>query len=376
MKIGRLIQQAGGYKAFVPYPFPPKEEIPIDRELMNALSKATLNLGKLDGITQTLPQLDFFIFMYVRKEAAFSSEIEGTRATMTDSIKAELETASDLPKDVNDILHYIKAMNYGLKRIEKLPLSLRLVREVHKVLLIGGRTEHFAYPGEFRKTQNWIDGASPSSARYVPPPASDMLQAMGDLEKFLHLKNDLPSLIKTGLVHAQFETIHPFSDGNGRTGRLLTTFYLCQQKILERPVLYLSAYFKKHREVYFERLHAYHSKDEVSEWLKFFLEGIASVAESATKTSKYINKLREEDIKKIRRVSRVPGSTLSVLEKLYGLPIVDINKVKEWSGLTRRNAYNLIDKLVKLNILKQSDKKKKYGRTFRYHKYLRIFEEN
>lgn len=233
-------------------------------------ARASLFVGKLDGVTQLLPDIDLFIFMYARKEAALSSEIEGTKATMSDAIRAEVEMTSDLPPDVNRILHYIKAMNEGLRRLESLPLSNRLIREVHKTLLEGTGDEPGKTPGEFRTSQNWIGGASPSTARFVPPPVEEMKRALSEWEKFLHAESDLTPLIKTALMHAQFETIHPFLDGNGRVGRLLITFYLCHQGILERPVLYISEFFKKHREAYFDLLEAYHNKGDLEALGQFF----------------------------------------------------------------------------------------------------------
>src|SRR3989338_7687147 len=295
VNLGKFVNQPTGYRAFIPEKFPPKEVIVFTPLTAKLDSKATLAVGKLDGITQLLPDLDFFIFMYVRKEAALSSEIEGTKATMIDAISAEADIKRDMPKDVDRILHYIKAMNFGLKRLERLPLSLRLTREVHKTLLEGTGDAPGKTPREFRKSQNWIGGGSPATARFVPPPSNELPRALDDFEKFFHAKDSLPPLIKTALMHAQFETIHPFLDGNGRTGRLLITFYLCQQSILERPVLYLSEYFKRYRDAYFDLMHNYHDKGEVLPWIDFFLEGIATVSEAAITTSKKINDLREED---------------------------------------------------------------------------------
>ncbi|MCX6783802.1 MAG: Fic family protein [candidate division WWE3 bacterium] len=376
MKVGTFITQPGGFKAFVPELFPPQEEVPMDIGLINLLNKATHSLGKLDGITQTLPNLSFFIFMYVRKEAALSSEIEGTRATMIDSIKAELEESTDLPDDVDDIFHYIKAMDYGLQALSDLPLSLRLIKDVHRVLLTGGRHSQPATPGEFRKSQNWIGGATPDSAKFVPPPVHEMLRSLGELELFL--KNEdgpIPSLIKIGLAHAQFETIHPFRDGNGRTGRLLVTFYLCEQGALEKPVLYLSEFFKKNRDLYFDLLNNYHNKGEVLPWLTFFLEGVTSVAEAAIKTSKKIDALRNKDIERIQSFGgKSTKPVMAVLNKLYELPIVNVSKVQEWAGFSSRSSANeLVDKLVKVGILKQRDESKDYARTFAYQEYLDAF---
>lgn len=373
MKIGDFILQPQRYKAFVPSGFPPAESVELDTTIHNLHAEAALVLGKLDGITQLLPDLGFFIFMYVRKEAALSAQIEGTRATMIDAIRAETELTRDLPKDVNDILRYIEAMNYGLKRLEELPLSLRLIREVHRVLLTRARSDHYAAPGEFRASQNWIGGASPVTARFVPPPVQEMHRALDDFEKFLHAKNVLPPLIKSALAHAQFETIHPFLDGNGRVGRLLITFFLCQQKILERPVLYLSEYFKKHREVYFDLLQDYHDKGQVSPWIAFFLEGVATISKEAIDTSRQITKLREEDTARVQALGRRAELGTKVLRELYRLPIVDVKKVQEWTGLTRPSANNLVKRLVDIGILEQRDKAKAYRRQFEYRRYLFLF---
>jgi len=373
MIIGSYIKQPQGYTAFIPSPFPPKEEIALSLETVRLLEKANLLVGKLDGITQTLPNLDFFIFMYVRKEAALSSEIEGTKATMVDSIKAELEMTKALPKDVNDILHYIQAMNHGLKRLNELPLSLRLIKEVHHVLMTKARGEVFAYPGEFRKTQNWIRGTRPDNARFIPPPLDEMKQALSDLELYLHKEDMLPMLVKTALIHAQFETIHPFVDGNGRTGRLLITFFLCQQKILDKPVLYLSEFFKKHRELYFDLLENYHNKGEIYPWINFFLEGIAIVSQDAIITSRKINALRDRDIKRINAYGGSPKSALLVMDKLYELPIVNVRKVQEWTGFTRAGANDLVKKMIKIGILGQKGKEVEYDRIFEYREYLNIF---
>ncbi|OGN07235.1 MAG: hypothetical protein A2669_00525 [Candidatus Yanofskybacteria bacterium RIFCSPHIGHO2_01_FULL_48_25b] len=374
MKIGNFIQQTGGFKAFVPEQFPPAKSMDLSSSAERIHTKASFMLGKLDGITNLLPDLDFFIFMYVRKEAALSSQIEGTKATMINAIEAETELTADLPSDVSDILHYIEAMNYGLKKLEEIPLSLRLIKEVHKVLLTGARVDHFADPGNFRTSQNWIGGGSPATARFVPPPPSEVMRAMGDIELFMHKDNEISTLVKAALIHAQFETVHPFLDGNGRTGRLLMTFYLCQQGLLERPVLYLSEYFKRNREAYFDLLNGYHNKGEVEPWIKFFLEGVADVAEKAIATSKSINSLREEDIVKVSALGgKRVKSALKLLQNLYTLPIVDAKKVEQWTGLSRPSANALIKEFVRLGILEQRDKKEVYRRRFEYKRYLSMF---
>ncbi len=374
MKIGKIIQQPTGYKAFVPDKFPPKEQVILSPKTQQIHAKAALMLGKLDGITQLLPDLDFFIFMYIRKEASKSSEIEGTKATMIDVIKTEAEIDNNLPDDVDRILHYIKAMDYGIKRVEALPLSLRFIREVHKVLLEGTVDAPGKTPGEFRKTQNWIGGGSPTTARFVPPPPAEMMEALSDLEKFLYSKDEYPPLIKAALVHTQFETIHPFLDGNGRTGRLLTTFYLCKLGLLERPVLYLSEYFLGNQQSYYEALHKYHAEDgDISIWLDFFLDGVAIIATEAIEVSKKINILRHEDIVKIQSLGRSAKTAMLVLENLYKLPIISVRKIEEWSGLSRTQANELVKKLVSLKILEQRDKNVEYGREFWYRDYISIF---
>ncbi len=275
-----------------------------------------------------------------------------------------------------DIQHYnIEAMNYGLTRLEKLPLSLRLVREVHGVLMAGGRASHHVTPGEFRTSQNWLGGTSPGNARFVPPPVHEMTRALGDLEKFLHAEGDALPILKVALAHAQFETIHPFVDGNGRTGRLLITFYLCNRHILERPVLYLSAYFKKHRDLYFDLLNAYHTKGAITPWVNFFFEGIASVAEEAIETSRKVTKLRDLDITKIQSLGRAALEVIGmvVLNNLYRLPIVNVKKIEEWTGLSRVNANALVKKLITVGILSQRDSKIQYARVFHYKKYISLF---
>jgi Fic family protein len=373
MNIGEFVKQPQDYKAFIPASFPPREDIDLPSESEKLHAYATLQLGKLDGITQLLPDLDFFIFMYVRKEAALSSEIEGTRATIVDSLDAEVETTRDLPKDVERILHYIEAMNYGLNQLNEFPLSLRLIRKVHKTLLEGTGDAPGKMPGEFRASQNWLGGTSPQNARYVPPPVDEMHRALDDLEKFLHKRDSIPPLVKTGLAHAQFETIHPFLDGNGRTGRLLVTFYLCQQGILEKPVLYLSEYFMRHREAYFDGIEAYHNKGDLVPWLNFFLEGVATVAERAIETARNIEKLRERDVAKVQSLGRRAEVADKVLKQLYKLPIVNVRTVQEWTGQSRQSANNLVNTLVEAGILEQRDREETYARTFWYKRYLDLF---
>ena len=370
--IGRNIQQKGGFKAFIPEQFPSKGLKFNESKIIKLLSEANLLLGKLDGIAKLLPDIDFFIFMYIKKESAYSSQIEGTKAKLTDALLAEVERTPDLPNDVDDILHYIDAMNKGLRRLDKLPLSLRLIKEIHQVLLTKARISTHLYPGEFRKVQNWIMGTNPADARFVPPPPEYVVSAMGDLEKFFYSHKDIPILIKVALIHSQFETIHPFVDGNGRTGRLLITFYLCQQKALARPVLYLSEYFKKHREFYFSMLDEYR-KGNVAGWLEFFLKGVVNVAGEAIRTSDKIIDLREKDLHKVSSLGRASKNAIVLLKHLYTLPIINVRKIQEFTGLSREAANRLLRRFVSLGLLHPKEKGKKYGRIFVYKEYLNLF---
>ena len=257
-RAGIYRQQTGGFKAFIPSAMPPNPPIRIEGRLQALLSQADLALGRLAGSIETLPNPDLFVFMYVRKEAVLSSQIEGTQSSLQDLLSAEAKLFTpDRPHDVNEVLNYVAAMNHGLARLDSFPVSVRLIREIHAKLLSGVRGS-FLTPGELRTTQNWIGpgGCTLNEAIFVPPPPFEVPNALGDLERFLHAVDDLPLLIKIGLSHAQFETIHPFLDGNGRIGRLLITFLLCEKKVLLKPVLYLSYYFKRHRHLYYDHLQA------------------------------------------------------------------------------------------------------------------------
>ncbi|HZX09670.1 MAG TPA: Fic family protein, partial [Acidobacteriota bacterium] len=320
-----------------------------------------------------IPDIDFFIFMYINKEAAFSSQVEGTKANLTDALQAEVERTPEIPDDVDDILHYIKAMNTGLERLNSLPLSLRLIKEVHSTLLTDARSSTSPQPGEFRNSQNWVMGTNLNDARFVPPPPQYVLAAMGELEKFFYSHNNIPTLIKAALMHSQFETIHPFLDGNGRTGRLLITFYLCHQNVLERPVLYFSEYLKKHRNKYFLLLDEYR-KGNVSIWLEFFLEGVIQICKKSIETSNRVIDLREKDLQKISNMGRASKNAMVLLKHLYKLPIVDVKKVEEATGLSREAANRLVKRFCKQGILVQKDQDVKYGRLFVYKDYLSLFE--
>jgi len=305
VEIGKLITQPGGFKAFIPNLFPPEDGFVFSPATLKKATQATHLLGKLDGITKLLPDADFFLLMYQRKDAASSSQIEGTMATMVDAIEAEVKVSEEIPADVDDILHYIEALNYGVQRVTKddFPLALRLVRELHKELMRKARATQYPDPGEFRNSQNWIGGTRPDNARFVPPPVAEMQVSLGELEKFIHVEDTIPTVIKAGLIHAQFETIHPFLDGNGRTGRMLITFYLWEKGLLENPVLFLSSYFKRHQEVYYEKLAEYHA-GKVSEWTDFYLDGVIEIANEAIDIVDKITILREKDMAKIQTLGK------------------------------------------------------------------------
>lgn len=375
---GRYQTQLSGYRAFLPSPLPPNPPIRIEGEIQALLSLADRALGRLDGSIQTLPNPDLFVFMYVRKEAVLSSQIEGTQSSLQDLLAAEAHIFSpDSPKDVDEVVNYVTAMNYGLDRLRELPLSVRLIKEIHEHLLQGVRGSRLT-PGELRTTQNWIGhgGCTLSEATFVPPPPHEVPAALGDLEIFLHSDSDLPQLLQIGLAHAQFETIHPFLDGNGRIGRLLITFLLCQREILLKPVLYLSHYFKQHRAEYYGHLQAIRDHGHWEQWLAFFLRGIASVSREATETARRILALREDHRAAVTtHLGRAAGNGHRVLESLYQRPIVSVAEVQELTGTTFTAANNLVSRLVQLGILQEATGYKR-NRVFRYAPYIAIFGDN
>ena len=378
-RIGVYRPQPEGFKAFVLEPFPPKDTLVFSSAIQQKHAEAMRLLGKLDGITALLPDRDYFLEMFVRKDASSSSQIEGTQASISDAIEAlNIERRNNLPQDVDDILHYIEALNYGLERAKDFPFSLRFIRELHEKLMIGARNTHNSFPGEFRRTQNWIGGTRPDSARFVPPPVREMNQALDDLEKFIHADDEYLPLIKAGLLHAQFETIHPFLDGNGRTGRMLVTMFLWHRRLLEMPVLYLSTYFKKHQEIYYEKLNAYHSESgNVEEWVEFFLDGVLDTANSSIETCKKITELRERDMRKVQKLGKATApKTLDMIRFLYKVPTVGIADVVNQTGYSRPSAYKLIDRLVGMNILYPADENDGYGKKYTYKDYIEIFTED
>jgi Fic family protein len=377
-RTGQYIEQLEGYKAFIPGPLPPVPEIVMDQEMWNLLSQADRALGRLDGATDALPNPDLFVFMYVRKEAVLSSQIEGTQASLIDVLEFESKALEpDNPQEVAEVVNYIGAINYGLERLKNLPVSLRLIREIHQELMQGVRGAE-RNPGEFRRSQNWIGagGCSLAEASYVPPPPHQMLQSLDNLEKFLHNPQPMPTLIKVGLAHAQFETIHPFLDGNGRTGRLLITFLLCEQNILQRPLLYISYYFKKYRAEYYDRLQAVRDSGNWEGWLKFFLRGVYEVAQEAAATARKIVNLKEEHRQLVLdRMGRRSGNAIALLESLYFRPIFTVEHAEAITNLSYPNANTLIKDLSEIGLLQEITGQKR-NRAFSYEPYLAVFQDS
>lgn len=373
---GRFITQPGGYQSFVPAGLPPDPPVAVEPDLLRLLSEADQALGRLDGIVQVVPDPDFFVGMYVRREAVLSSQIEGTQSTLEDLLEVELEPErQERFADVADIVNYIRAMNYGLDRVRDLPLSLRLIREIHEQLLEGGRGSQAA-PGEFRKTQNWIGppGATLATASFVPPAVPDMQTALHDFEAFLHGASDLPALFAVGLSHAQFETIHPFLDGNGRVGRLLITFQLMHAGVLRRPLLYLSYFFKLHRAEYYDRLTAVRLAGDWEGWLRFFLRGVAVTATEATATAERIFDLREHHRATVLEVAGLGQNGLKLLSLLFQRPLVNVNLVKDHLGVSFPTANRLVAGFEELGFLVEMTGQRR-SRLFRYDPYLTLFDE-
>jgi Fic family protein len=377
-RAGQYIKQIEGYRAFIPNPLPPVPEIVLDQEMWDLLSQADRALGRLDGATDALPNPDLFVFMYVRKEAVLSSQIEGTQASLIDILEFESQALEpDNPQDVAEVVNYIAAINHGLERLKSLPVSLRLIREIHRDLMQGVRGSE-RDPGEFRRSQNWIGsgGCSLTTATYVPPPPHAMRQSLDNLETFLHSPQPMPILIKVGLAHAQFETIHPFLDGNGRTGRLLITFLLCERNILQRPLLYISHYFKKYRSEYYDQLQAVRDTGNWEAWLKFFLRGVYEVAQEASVTARHIVNLKEAHRQLVLdSMKRKSGNAIALLESLYFRPIFTVEHAQAITNLSYSNANALMKDLIQMELVSEITGQKR-NRTFSYAPYLAVFEDN
>ena len=360
-------------EAFVPMPLPPDPPLALDGTLQQALERALLALGRLDSISTLLPDPDLFIYSYVRKEALLSSQIEGTQSSLSDLLRYELEQAPGLPRndlDVVEVSNYVAALDHGIARLrEDFPLSNRLIREIHGVLLARGRGSDKA-PGEFRRSQNWIGGTRPGNARFVPPPHTAVPDCMAELERFLHADDDgLPLLVRAGLAHVQFETIHPFLDGNGRVGRLLITFLLCHRGALREPLLYLSLYFKQNRAAYYELLDRVRREGDWEAWLEFFFEGVWQVATEAVVAAERLEAMFREDRATIEAAGRRAGSTLRVHETLKARPIQSLASAAKATGLSFSGASAAMRLLVDLGIGRELTGKPR-DRLFAYDRYL------
>lgn len=364
------------YRSFVPFPLPPDPPIQRGAEMEDLLEKANRALGRLDALPVILPDISLFLYFYGHKEALLSSQIEGTQSSFSDILLFEKEGTYGVKREeAAEVIQHVAAMNHGLKRLkEGFPLSLRLIREIHAILLKEGRGSKMT-PGEFRITQNWISGTRPGNALYVPPPPDEVMPCMGALEKFLH--DDpvrTPVLMKAALAHVQFETIHPFLDGNGRMGRLLITFLLCAEGALSSPLLYLSLYFKTHRTAYYDHLQAVRLKGEWEEWLRFFFLGVKETADQATDTARVILDLFDSDRQKIQTLGRAAGTASRVHQYVQKNPIISILEVADALGLSRPTANSSIQHLQKLNILSEFTGRQR-GRLFMYSDFMRSLEQ-
>ena len=368
---GRYVTSIAGseeVRAFVPAPLPPVPALELIGGVRNSLDQGLLALGRLDGAAGTLPDAHLLLYTYVRKEAVLSSQIEGTQSTLDDLLAHELGEAPGVPiGDVTEVSRYVEAMTHGLQRLRNgFPLSNRLLREMHEILLATGRGAQKT-PGEFRQSQNWIGGTRPGNAAFVPPPPQDVQHCMGELEKFLH--SDTPALVKAALAHLQFETIHPFLDGNGRIGRLLITLLLCHEGVLREPLLYSSLYFKQNRQRYYDELNEARESGDFERWLDFFATAIRVSAEQATTTGLRISAVFREDRNRVREMGRQAPTILLVQEALQAKPLATIATLTQSTGFTTPTVTQALGELQKLGIVRETTGRAR-GRIFAYVRYL------
>ena len=361
--------------AFVPPPLPPTPPVRL-HELHHPLDRANQALGRLDGIRSALPDPKLFLYMYVRKEALLSSQIEGTQSSLSELLRFESDRAPGAPvaADVEDVSNYVAAMRHGIGRLAELPISVRLIREVHGKLLASGRGAA-GQPGEFRRSQNWIGGTRPGNARFVPPPQERVIELMADLERFVHDDTQaLPFLVKVGLIHAQFESIHPFLDGNGRVGRMLITLLLCAQGVLKAPLLYLSLHFKRHRDEYYALLQATRTTGDWEAWLRFFLEGIVETSHQAVETAQEMLRLFGEDRRRIEALGRPAASALRVHGILRERPVGTVADMARRLGISTPTVAKSLRHLEALGVVKEITGRHR-GRMFSYDAYLNVLAQ-
>jgi len=363
-------------RAFVPRPLPPDPPLALDVELHRLHEQATLALGRLDGLTAVLPDPDLFIHSYVRKEAVLSSQIEGTQSSLSDLLLFESDALPGVPlADVQEVSNYVAAMHHGLNRLPDLPVSLRLLKEIHRVLLARGRGSG-KEPGEFRRSRNWVGGTRPGNARFVPPPPDHVIECLGALEKFLHDDQaQMPLLVKAGLAHVQFETIHPFLDGNGRLGRLLITLLLCAEGALREPMLYLSLYLKRRRQEYYDLLQAVRLNGDWEAWLRFFFTGVKETAEDAAQAARKLTALAAKDRECIQSLGRPAGTALRVHDFLQRQPLASIAACSERLKLSFPAVTKALEHLTRLGLIREATGLKR-NRVFAYHAYLRVLNED
>ena len=361
------------YKSFMPAVLPPSPHVELDKDIVNLLVKANKQLALLEGISSRIPNIHLFISMYVRKEALMSSQIEGTQATLEDVLDPCLEKNTNRP--VGDVVNYIKATDYAINRLKELPLCNRLIKEAHEVLLSGVRGQNKS-PGEFRHSQNWIGaaGCNLQDARYIPPSVEDMAQAMSDLEKYINSDDDLDILIRAALIHYQFETIHPFLDGNGRIGRLLITLFLMEKKVLSTPALYISYFLKKNRIEYYDRMNEVRSKGNYEQWIKFFLEAVYESAKDAVETIDKLTSLHDNYCRKIKDLGRRAKNAMRVFEYLEANPIIEIQKTARELDIAFNTISSIVKDLIGIGVLEQTSTQSR-NRTFVYKEYLDVLKE-
>ena len=372
-RAGILKKMQSGYKCFIPHDLK-HLKLNIDAELQSLINKANLLLGKLDGVATTLPDIDLFVSMHVQKEAVISSQIEGTHASLIDVLQKARK--NEKIKDTAEIVNYVKATNFALNRLKELPLCMRLIKETHFILLSDVRRSE-KLPGELRRSQNWIGyaGCTLSTASYVPPAPAEMENALNDLEKYIHEDSSISNLVKIGLIHYQFETIHPFLDGNGRIGRLLIILFLKEHGLIEYPVLYLSYFFKKNRTRYYELLNNARVKGEFEEWIEFFIKGICEVSADAIASIQKVTRLKKTGIEKIRKATKGNVTNLlSVYDYLLKHPILEVKDICNFLSLSKPTVNNLLETLTELGILELLEDKKRY-KQYVYKEYVYILSE-